>query len=102
MRRLQAANQAGVGPYSDTVSCQMPASAPEAVSGLCVLEQGPSGDYCGDFLPSTCLALRWDEPCCNGAEISSYMLHLGETCHSLDGSATCHVIQQLQPDTEYR
>ncbi|XP_041965893.1 fibronectin type III domain containing 3Ba [Alosa sapidissima] len=99
--RLQAANQAGVGPYSEAVSCQTPASAPEVVSGLCVLEQGPAGDCSGDYWPSSCLALRWDEPCCNGAEIGSYALHLGDRTVSLDGSATSHVIQQLQPDTEY-
>ncbi|XP_031415915.1 fibronectin type III domain containing 3Ba [Clupea harengus] len=97
--RLQAANQAGAGPYSEAVSCHTPASAPEVVSGLCVLEQDPTG--CGDYSPSTCLALRWDEPCCNGAEISSYELHLGECRISLDGTTTCHLIQQLQPDTEY-
>ena len=97
---FQAANQAGAGPYSEAVSCHTPASAPEVVSGLCVLEQDPTG--CGDYSPSTCLALRWDEPCCNGAEISSYELHLGECRISLDGTTTCHLIQQLQPDTEYR
>uniref|UniRef100_A0AAY4AKK4 Fibronectin type-III domain-containing protein n=1 Tax=Denticeps clupeoides TaxID=299321 RepID=A0AAY4AKK4_9TELE len=97
--RLQAANQAGPGLYSEPVSCQTAANVPDVVSGLCILEQDPMDGV--DFFPSTCLALGWEEPCCNGAEITHYTLHLGETSIRLD-SATCHVIRQLQPDSEYR
>ncbi|XP_052472374.1 fibronectin type III domain-containing protein 3B [Carassius gibelio] len=96
--RLQAANQAGAGPYSDHVCCQTPATAPDPVSVMCVLEHDPTES--GVYTPSTCLALKWDEPCNNGAEITSYTLKLGEQLISL-GTSTCYVLQNLQPDSEY-
>uniref|UniRef100_A0A671T2B4 Fibronectin type III domain-containing protein 3B-like n=1 Tax=Sinocyclocheilus anshuiensis TaxID=1608454 RepID=A0A671T2B4_9TELE len=96
--RLQAANQAGAGPYSDHACCQTPATAPDPVSVLCVLEHDPTES--GVYTPSTCLALKWDEPCNNGAEITCYTLKLGEQLISL-GTSTCYVLQNLQPDSEY-
>uniref|UniRef100_A0A3B4ELP8 Fibronectin type-III domain-containing protein n=1 Tax=Pygocentrus nattereri TaxID=42514 RepID=A0A3B4ELP8_PYGNA len=96
--RLQAVNQAGVGPYSELVSVQTGAAVPDVVSGVAVLDYDPS--VSGQYAPSTCLALKWDEPCSNGAEISSYRLTVGEQVFQLDAS-TCHLLQHLQPDTEY-
>ncbi|KAL6471701.1 hypothetical protein MHYP_G00203510 [Metynnis hypsauchen] len=96
--RLQAVNQAGVGPYSELVSTQTGATVPDVVSGVAVLDYDLS--VSGQYAPSTCLALKWDEPCSNGAEISSYRLTVGEQVFQLDAS-TCHLLQHLQPDTEY-
>uniref|UniRef100_A0A8C9U5N1 Fibronectin type III domain containing 3Ba n=1 Tax=Scleropages formosus TaxID=113540 RepID=A0A8C9U5N1_SCLFO len=97
--RLQATNQAGAGPYSELVSCQTPASTPDVVSTFCLAEQD-----CADnqpFSPSTCLALKWEEPCCNGAEITSYTIALEDRLITVD-NGTCYVIEGLQPDSEYR
>ncbi|XP_077084159.1 fibronectin type III domain containing 3Ba isoform X1 [Siphateles boraxobius] len=96
--RLQAANQAGAGPYSEHTSCQTPATVPDPVSVLCVLEHDTTDSSV--YSPSTCLALKWDEPCNNGVEITSYTLKLGEQFISL-GTSTSHVLQNLQPDSEY-
>uniref|UniRef100_A0A8C9W1Q2 Fibronectin type III domain containing 3Ba n=1 Tax=Scleropages formosus TaxID=113540 RepID=A0A8C9W1Q2_SCLFO len=96
--RLQATNQAGAGPYSELVSCQTPASTPDVVSTFCLAEQD-----CADnqpFSPSTCLALKWEEPCCNGAEITSYTIALEDRLITVD-NGTCYVIEGLQPDSEY-
>ncbi|TRY82545.1 hypothetical protein DNTS_005856 [Danionella cerebrum] len=97
--RLQAVNQAGSGPQSEPVSCQTAATVPDPVSVLCVMEHDPTdSDF---YSPSTCLALRWDEPSNNGVEITSYTLKLEEHLISLSSSRTCHVLCDLQPDTQY-
>lgn len=96
--RLQAANQAGAGPYSEQMSCLTPATVPDPVSVLYMLENDPTDS--GVYMPSTCLVLKWDEPCSNGSEIISYTLKLGEQTISL-GNNTCHLLQNLQPDSEY-
>ncbi|NXC06924.1 FND3B protein, partial [Orthonyx spaldingii] len=97
--RLQAINQAGAGPYSDLVSCRIPAAVPDAVSCLCVLEDEPMG-ACQPS-PSVCLVLSWEEPSNNGAEITSYNIDLGDVSIPV-GNVTSHVIEGLLPETSYR
>uniref|UniRef100_A0AAY5EAT9 Fibronectin type-III domain-containing protein n=1 Tax=Electrophorus electricus TaxID=8005 RepID=A0AAY5EAT9_ELEEL len=97
--RLQAVNQVGASPYSEPVWCRTPAAPPDAVAGLRVREAAPSPDRSEPFSPSTCLALAWDEPRCNGQEISHYTIAVGDD--HVASSTTCHVIRELQPDTEY-
>ncbi|XP_076868311.1 LOW QUALITY PROTEIN: fibronectin type III domain-containing protein 3B [Brachyhypopomus gauderio] len=107
--RLQATNQAGAGPYSEPVWCCTPPAAPDAVSGLRVCEHAPSPDGADSPSPdgadpfsfSTCLALAWDEPRCNGQEITCYTIAMGDELVTVTSSSTCHVIRDLQPDTEY-
>ncbi|KAJ8409625.1 hypothetical protein AAFF_G00230260 [Aldrovandia affinis] len=96
--RLQAANQAGAGPYSELVSCQTPATTPDVVSTFYLAEHDHADGH--SFSPSTCLALKWEEPCSNGAEITSYTIALGESLVTVE-HVTCHVIEDLQPDSEY-
>ncbi|NXQ35479.1 FND3B protein, partial [Alaudala cheleensis] len=97
--RLQAINQAGAGPYSELVTCRIPASVPDAVSSLCVLEDEPVG-ACQPS-PSVCLVLSWEEPSNNGAEITSYNIDLGDVSIPV-GNVTSHVIEGLLPETSYR
>lgn len=97
--RLQAINQAGAGPYSDLVTCRIPASVPDAVSVLSVLED-EHVDAC-QHSPSVCLVLNWEEPCNNGAEITSYNIDLGNISIPV-GNVTSYVIADLLPETSYR
>uniref|UniRef100_A0A8C5TI53 Fibronectin type III domain-containing protein 3B n=1 Tax=Malurus cyaneus samueli TaxID=2593467 RepID=A0A8C5TI53_9PASS len=97
--RLQAINQAGAGPYSELVSCRIPASVPDAISSLWVLEDEPVG-ACQPS-PSVCLVLSWEEPSNNGAEITSYNIDLGDVSIPV-GNVTSHVLEGLLPETSYR
>ncbi|XP_036902415.1 fibronectin type III domain-containing protein 3B isoform X6 [Sturnira hondurensis] len=97
--RLQAVNQAGAGPYSELVLCQTPASAPDPVSTLCVLEEETLSAHPDS--PSVCLVLNWEEPCNNGSEILAYNIDLGDTCIPV-GNTTTHVLKDLLPETTYR
>uniref|UniRef100_A0ABK0L2U7 Fibronectin type III domain containing 3B n=1 Tax=Rattus norvegicus TaxID=10116 RepID=A0ABK0L2U7_RAT len=97
--RLQAFNPAGAGPYSELVHCQTPASAPDPVSTLCVLEEEPLSAHLDS--PSVCLVLTWEEPCSNGSEIIAYNIDLGDTCITV-GNTTTHVLKNLLPETTYR
>ncbi|NXS88956.1 FND3B protein, partial [Erpornis zantholeuca] len=97
--RLQAINQAGAGPYSELVTCRIPASVPDAVSTLSVLEDEHVGAC--QPPPSVCLVLSWEEPSNNGAEITSYNIDLGDVSIPV-GKVTSHVIEGLLPETSYR
>uniref|UniRef100_A0A6Q2ZNY7 Fibronectin type-III domain-containing protein n=1 Tax=Esox lucius TaxID=8010 RepID=A0A6Q2ZNY7_ESOLU len=50
--------------------------------------------------PSVCV--RWEAPCDHGAEITTYIIDLGERQPISVGPVTKHIIQNLQPDTSYR
>ncbi|KAG9340060.1 hypothetical protein JZ751_021980, partial [Albula glossodonta] len=94
----QAANQAGAGPHSKLVSCRTPPTAPGPVLGLCVLDHDPMDSRI--MSPSTCLALKWEEPCDNGSEVTSFVIAMDDELFTV-GRLTCHVIEDLQPDSEY-
>ncbi|XP_012871611.1 PREDICTED: fibronectin type III domain-containing protein 3B [Dipodomys ordii] len=97
--RLQAFNPAGAGPYSELVVCQTPASAPDPISTLCVLEDEPLTTHPDP--PSVCLVLNWEEPCSNGSEILAYNIDLGDKSVTV-GNTTSHVLRDLLPETTYR
>uniref|UniRef100_A0A665WQT1 Fibronectin type-III domain-containing protein n=1 Tax=Echeneis naucrates TaxID=173247 RepID=A0A665WQT1_ECHNA len=96
--RLQAVNQAGAGPYSEQVSFRTPATNPDQVSSLVLLDLPTSSE--SGHSPSTCLFLKWDEPNSNGAEITSYVISLDNQTITVE-SGTSHLVTGLQPDTEY-
>ncbi|KAJ8256673.1 hypothetical protein COCON_G00188250 [Conger conger] len=115
--RVQAVNVAGAGPFSEVTLCQMPCSVPAAVSSVQALKEGEwsrtqeedeeeeeeeEEGEAGSLCPSSCLGLRWDPPCDNGAEITAYLIDLGERQPISVGPVTRHVICHLQPDTSYR
>ncbi|KAJ8375745.1 hypothetical protein SKAU_G00063250 [Synaphobranchus kaupii] len=96
--RLQAANQAGAGPYSEVVGCQTPPTVPGPVPAFFLMESDPTDGRI--FSPSTCLALKWEEPCNNGSEVTNYTIVIGNELITI-GHLTCHVIDGLEPDSEY-
>lgn len=96
---LQAVNQAGAGPHSEQVNFRTPATNPDPVSTLVLLDLSTSSDL--GLSPSTCLHLKWEEPNSNGAEITSYVITLDEQTITVE-SGTCHLVTDLQPDSEYR
>lgn len=96
--RLQAVNQAGAGPYSEQASFRTPATNPDPITTLSLLDL-PSSPETGHF-PSTCLFLKWEEPNSNGAEIASYIISVNEQTIVVE-SGTSHLVTGLQPDTEY-
>uniref|UniRef100_A0A669DVJ2 Fibronectin type III domain containing 3Ba n=2 Tax=Oreochromis niloticus TaxID=8128 RepID=A0A669DVJ2_ORENI len=96
--RLQAVNQAGAGPYSEQSSFQTPATNPDQISSLTPLDLPTSSET--GHSPSTCLHLKWEEPNCNGAEITSYVITLDDQTITVD-SGTSHLVTGLQPDSEY-
>nr|XP_029507432.1 fibronectin type III domain-containing protein 3B-like [Oncorhynchus nerka] len=74
---------------------QTPATNPDAVSSFFLLDQLQS-----DQSPSTCLFLKWEEPNCNGADITSYIISLDDQLITVD-TGTSHLITDLQPDSQY-
>lgn len=96
--RLQAVNQAGAGPYSEQVSFRTPATTPDQIQPLVLLELPTSSE--SGHSPSTCLLLKWDEPNSNGADITSYVITLDDQTIDVE-SGTSHLVTGLKPDTEY-
>lgn len=127
---VQAVNVAGVGPFSEVILCQTPCSVPAMVSVVHALREsemrmeakGPDRGEVEEeedeeeeeeeedgerpspplYSPSTCLGLRWEAPCDHGAEITSYLIDIGERQPISTGPVTKYIIQNLQPDTTYR
>uniref|UniRef100_A0AAZ3PH88 Fibronectin type-III domain-containing protein 3A n=1 Tax=Oncorhynchus tshawytscha TaxID=74940 RepID=A0AAZ3PH88_ONCTS len=97
--RVQAVNVAGVGLFSEAVLCQTPPSVPAAVMARVV---DVLDDLYGLPVASGGVAVGWEPPCDHGAEISSYLIDLGERQSISVGPVTKYIIQHLQPDTSYR
>ncbi|KAI4886925.1 hypothetical protein NFI96_030443 [Prochilodus magdalenae] len=97
--RVQAVSVVGAGLFSDVATVTTPASVPAAVEH--VEEMGPVSDVRARS-PATSLALRWKEPRCHGAEISSYNIDFGEELPLSLGRTSYHILEHLQPDTIYR
>ncbi|XP_039621853.1 fibronectin type-III domain-containing protein 3a-like [Polypterus senegalus] len=98
--RVQAINVAGAGLFGKVATVTTMASVPGVISIFENLDEEhlPSPLPC----PFTCLAVQWQEPCCNGCDITGYNIEFGEQqLISIERVTTC-VLENLQPDTMYR
>ncbi|XP_023672257.1 fibronectin type-III domain-containing protein 3A-like isoform X1 [Paramormyrops kingsleyae] len=99
--RVQAVNSAGTGPFGDVAMVTTPPSVPAAVRLVEVVGE----DTLPESMPGpafSCLALQWEEPCCNGAEITGYNIDYGEQLPLSVGRTNHCVLENLLPDTTYR
>ncbi|KAL6480058.1 hypothetical protein MHYP_G00110910 [Metynnis hypsauchen] len=99
--RVQAVSAVGAGLFSDVATVTTPTSVPAAVEHVEEMREGPLDDVMAHS-PATTLALRWKEPHCHGAEISSYNIDIGEELPLSTGRTSYHILEDLQPDTTYR
>ncbi|XP_028816611.1 fibronectin type-III domain-containing protein 3A-like [Denticeps clupeoides] len=93
--RIQAINNAGIGPVGDMAVATTLPSVPAVVEGVEEMRVTTS--------PSpTQIALQWKEPCCHGAEILGYNIDLGEQLPLSVGKTSQYLVDRLQPNTTYR
>ena len=86
----QALNSAGVGPFSSTAKLVTPPSSP---SGVVSLRASATAET---------IALTWKAPICNGSEVVSYNIDLGEKHQISVGNVLDYVIKDLLPETTYK
>ncbi|KAJ8394377.1 hypothetical protein AAFF_G00045880 [Aldrovandia affinis] len=99
--RVKAVNVAGAGLFGDVAMVTTSPSVPAAVR----LVEEVGEENLSEILPgpaSSCLALRWEEPCCHGAEITGYNIDFGEQLPLSVGRTNSWVLENLQPDSTYR
>uniref|UniRef100_A0A8C3L0W8 Fibronectin type-III domain-containing protein n=1 Tax=Chrysolophus pictus TaxID=9089 RepID=A0A8C3L0W8_CHRPC len=91
---LRAANRVGFGPHSDRAEIS---TAP-----------GPPDQCCKPAITcknATCVAVSWESPACNGAEISEYRLEWGQVEGSMHviytGPCQSYEVKGLTPATTY-
>uniref|UniRef100_A0A8B9LA08 Fibronectin type-III domain-containing protein n=1 Tax=Astyanax mexicanus TaxID=7994 RepID=A0A8B9LA08_ASTMX len=97
----QAVSDVGAGLFSDVAMVTTPASVPAAVEHVEEMRAEPLDDVMPRSSATT-LALRWKEPRCHGAEISSYNIDIGEELPLSVGRTSYHILENLQPETTYR
>ena len=90
MLSFQALNSAGAGPFSATASCMTPSSSPGAVLSVRA------------SATATTVRLTWKEPNCNGSEIISFNIDIGEKHLISVGNVLEYVIEELMPETAYK
>ncbi|XP_042524208.1 fibronectin type III domain containing protein 3C1-like [Dipodomys spectabilis] len=95
--RVQAVNVIGVGQFGETATITTPATVPSIVQNL---QEVP--DKVPENLASSCLAIKWEEPICNGSPVTGYNIEYGDRRIMTIDTVTEYILKNLQPDTMYK
>ncbi|XP_033760580.1 fibronectin type-III domain-containing protein 3A-like isoform X1 [Pecten maximus] len=88
--RVQAINSAGSGPFSAVATCVTPPSSPSPVV------------YIRHTANANTISLSWKEPNCNGSDISSYNIDIGEKQLISTSAVTEYLLEELAPESVYK
>ncbi|XP_021372749.1 fibronectin type-III domain-containing protein 3A-like isoform X2 [Mizuhopecten yessoensis] len=88
--RVQAINSAGSGPFSAVATCVTPPSSPSPVV------------YIRHTANANTISLSWKEPNCNGSDISSYNIDIGEKQLITTSAVTEYTLEELAPESVYK
>lgn len=83
-------NSAGSGPYSPAATCVTPPSSPSPVTSI------------RHSSTATTISLQWREPNCNGSDIISYNIDIGEKQLLSVSAVSDYTIEELAPETVYK
>ncbi|XP_004411410.1 PREDICTED: fibronectin type III domain containing protein 3C1-like [Odobenus rosmarus divergens] len=95
--RVQAANVVGVGLFEETGTVTTPATVPAVVPMLHEVENKVPAK-----LASSCIAIQWEEPDCQGSPITGYNIEYGDRKILTVERVTECLLKNLQPDTTYK
>ncbi|XP_015927182.1 fibronectin type-III domain-containing protein 3A [Parasteatoda tepidariorum] len=90
--QVQAVNSAGVGPFSDVISCQTLPSSPGVISTATIKIS----------VAASSISLSWKEPNNHGSPILSYNVEVGDVLYTTEGDKSEICIEGLVPETQYK
>lgn len=88
--KVQAANHVGFSQFSSVASIVTPAAPPSVINTLKHISS------------PTSITLYWNTPMCNGSSITHYNIEIGETSVSTETAVNEWLVDNLQPETNYK
>ncbi|XP_048191319.1 fibronectin type III domain containing protein 3C1-like [Perognathus longimembris pacificus] len=95
--RVQAVNVVGAGQFGESATVTTLATVPSIVQNL---QEDPN--KVPENLASSCLAIKWEEPICNGSPVTGYNIEYGDRRIMAVDTVTECILRNLQPDTMYK